>query len=177
MVPTRGRGGGHDWIGVDALLWVDHVEIRLLLSRIKAVWGAMRHVRGVVAIVMVHEVEREELDGLVRRIYTRKKKDSRAEKRKKEGEEEREERRGNGHWLESKGRGDEVRFDFSNNVYVLSKIRFYIYFYFSQSLFRGTIHPSGIWSMNDDRMTADTPLPSISNIERCDRRTGTVHLR
>ena len=58
MVPTRGRGGGHDWIGVDALLWVNHVEIRLLLSRIKAVWGAMRHVRGVVAIVMVHEVQR-----------------------------------------------------------------------------------------------------------------------
>ena len=133
MVPTRGRGGRHDWI-VDALLSVDRrtMSIRLLLSRIKAVWGTMRHVHGVVAIVMVHEVEREELDGLVRRIYTRKKKDSRAEKRKKEGEEEREERRGNGHWLESKGRGDEVRFDFSNNVYVLSKIRFYIYFYFSQ---------------------------------------------
>jgi hypothetical protein len=74
MVPTRGRGGGHDWIGVDALLWVDHVEIRLLLSRIKAVWGAMRHVRVVVAIVMVHEVEREELDSPVRRIYKRKKK-------------------------------------------------------------------------------------------------------
>jgi hypothetical protein len=61
-IPTRGRGGGHDWIGVDALLWVDHVEIRLLLSRIKAVWGAMRHVRVVVAIVMVHEVQRDELE-------------------------------------------------------------------------------------------------------------------
>jgi hypothetical protein len=57
MVPTRGRGSGHDWIGVDALLWVDHVEIRLLLGRIKAVWGAMRHVRVAVAIVMVHEVK------------------------------------------------------------------------------------------------------------------------
>jgi hypothetical protein len=57
MVPTRGRGGGHDWIGVDALLWVDHVEIRLLLSRIKAIWAAMRQVRVVVAIVMVHEVK------------------------------------------------------------------------------------------------------------------------
>jgi hypothetical protein len=88
MVPTRGRGGGHDWIGVDALLWVDHVEIRLLLSRIKAVWGAMRHVRGVVAIVMVHEVEREELDGLVRRIYTRKKKIAEQKKEKRGGRRE-----------------------------------------------------------------------------------------
>ncbi len=61
MVPTRGRGSGHDWIGVDALLWVDHVEICLLLGRIKAVWGAMRHVRVAVAIVMVHEVKRDEL--------------------------------------------------------------------------------------------------------------------
>jgi hypothetical protein len=88
MVPTRGRGGGHDWIGVDALLWVDHVEIRLLLSRIKAIWGAMRHVRGVVAIVMVHEVEREELDGLVRRIYTRKKKIAEQKKEKRGGRRE-----------------------------------------------------------------------------------------
>ena len=95
MVPTRGRGGGHDWIGVDALLWVDHVEIRLLLSRIKAVWGAMRHVRVVVAIVMVHEVEREELDSPVRRIYKRKKKKkgSRAEKKKKRGRRGRRRRR------------------------------------------------------------------------------------
>ena len=60
MIPTRGRGGRHDRIGVDALLWVYHVEIRLLLSRIKAIWAAMRQVRGVVAIVMVHEVKREE---------------------------------------------------------------------------------------------------------------------
>ena len=80
MVPTRGRGGGHDWIGVDALLWVDHVEIRLLLSRIKAVWGAMRHVRGVVAIVMVHEVKGGEGEGPVVGRY--KKKKSRREKRK-----------------------------------------------------------------------------------------------
>jgi hypothetical protein len=87
MVPTRGRGGGHDWIGVDALLWVDHVEIRLLLSRIKAVWGAMRHVRVVVAIVMVHEVQRDELDSPVRRIY-KKKKVKRAKEKEKEGEEE-----------------------------------------------------------------------------------------
>jgi hypothetical protein len=57
VIPTRGRGGGHDWIGVDALLWVDHVEIGLLVSRVKAVWAAMRQVRGVVAIVMVHEVK------------------------------------------------------------------------------------------------------------------------
>ena len=62
MIPTRGRGGGHDWIGVDALLWIDHVEIRLLLSRIKAIWSAMRQVRGVVAIVMIHEVKRGELN-------------------------------------------------------------------------------------------------------------------
>ena len=55
LIPTRGRGGRHDRICVDALLWVDHVEVRLLLSRIKAVWAAMRQVRGVVAIVMVHE--------------------------------------------------------------------------------------------------------------------------
>lgn len=62
MIPTRGRGGGHDWVGVDAL-WIDHVEIRLLLlRRIKGVWGAMRHVRVVVAIVMVHEVQRDELE-------------------------------------------------------------------------------------------------------------------
>ena len=60
LVPTRGRGGRHDRIGVDALLWVDHVEIRLLLSRIKAVWAAMRQVCGVVAIVMVHEVKSDE---------------------------------------------------------------------------------------------------------------------
>ena len=60
MIPTRGRGGRHDRICVDALLWVDHVEIRLLLSRIKAVWAAMRQVRGVVAIVMVHEVKSDE---------------------------------------------------------------------------------------------------------------------
>jgi hypothetical protein len=66
VIPTRGRGGGHDWIGVDALLWVDHVEIGLLLSRIKAVWAAMRQVRGVVAIVMVHEVESDEQDSPVR---------------------------------------------------------------------------------------------------------------
>lgn len=99
MVPTRGRGGGHDWIGVDALLWIDHVEICLLLSRIKAVWGAMRHVRVVVAIVMVHEVEREELERPVRRIYREKKKKvAEQKKRKKRGEEEAEgeERRGNG---------------------------------------------------------------------------------
>jgi len=83
MVPTRGRGGGHDWIGVDALLWVDHVEIRLLLSRIKAVWGAMRHVRVVVAIVMVHEVKRDELDSPVRRIYKREKKKKVAERKQK----------------------------------------------------------------------------------------------
>jgi hypothetical protein len=57
VIPTRGRGCGHDWIGVDALLWVDHVEIGLLVSRVKAVWAAMRQVRGVVAIVMVHEVK------------------------------------------------------------------------------------------------------------------------
>lgn len=87
MIPTRGRGGGHDWIGVDAL-WVDHVEIRLLLlSRIKAVWGAMRHVRVVVAIVMVHEVQRDELDSPVRRIY-KKKKGEESRKKEKEGEEE-----------------------------------------------------------------------------------------
>jgi hypothetical protein len=66
VIPTRGRGGGHDWIGVDALLWVDHVEIGLLLSRIKAVWAAMRQVRGVVAIVMVHEVKSDEQDSPVR---------------------------------------------------------------------------------------------------------------
>ncbi len=82
MVPTRGRGGGHDWIGVDALLWVDHVEIGLLLSRIKAVWSAMRHVRGVVAIVMVHEVKRDEQESPVRRTY--KKKKSKREKKKEE---------------------------------------------------------------------------------------------
>ena len=111
MVPTRGRGGGHDWnwIGVDALLWIDHVEIRLLLSRIKAVWGAMRHVRGVVAIVMVHEVKREELESPVRRIYKKKKKVRRGEKMKMRGKKrQKEKRRGNGHWLESRGRGDEV---------------------------------------------------------------------
>ena len=45
-------------IVVYALLWIDHVEIRLLLCRIKAVWAAMRQVRGVVVIVMVHEDER-----------------------------------------------------------------------------------------------------------------------
>jgi hypothetical protein len=84
LVPTRGRGGGHDWVGVDALLWVDHVEIRLLLCRIKAVLGAMRHVRVVVAIVMVHEVQRDELESPVRRIY-KKKKVKRAEKKKKRG--------------------------------------------------------------------------------------------
>jgi hypothetical protein len=61
LLELRGRGGGHDTrVCVDALLWVDHVEIRLLLSRIKAVWAAMRQVRGVVAIVMVHEVKRGE---------------------------------------------------------------------------------------------------------------------
>lgn len=60
LIPTRGRGGRHDRICVDALLWIDHVEIRLLLGRIKAVWAAMRQVCGVVAIVMVHEVKREE---------------------------------------------------------------------------------------------------------------------
>jgi hypothetical protein len=89
MVPTRGRGGRHDWI-VDALLWVDRrtMSIRLLLSRIKAVWGTMRHVHGVVAIVMVHEVEREELDGLVRRIYTRKKKIAEQKKEKRGGRRE-----------------------------------------------------------------------------------------
>lgn len=108
MVPTRGRGGGHDWIGVDALLWVDHVEIRLLLCRIKAVWGAMRHVRVVVAIVMVHEVQRDELESPVRRIY-KKKKVKRAEKKKKRGRRgRRRKRRGNGHRLESKGRGDSI---------------------------------------------------------------------
>jgi hypothetical protein len=45
--------------GVVAIVMVHEVEreeldgpMRLLLSRIKAVWGAMRHVRGVVAIVI-----------------------------------------------------------------------------------------------------------------------------
>ena len=80
MIPTRGRGGGHDRICVDALLWVYHVEIGLLLCRIKAVWTAMRHVRGVVAIVMVHEVKGGEGEGPVVGRY--KKKKSRREKRK-----------------------------------------------------------------------------------------------
>lgn len=69
MIPTRGRGGRHDRIGVDALLWVDHVEIRILLSRIKAVWAAMRQVRGVVVIVMVHEVKSDEDESSVRGSY------------------------------------------------------------------------------------------------------------
>jgi hypothetical protein len=80
MIPTRGRGGGHDWVGVHALLWVDHVEIRLLVSRIKAIWAAMRHVRCVVAIVMVHEVKGGEEESAVVGRY--KKKKSRRENRK-----------------------------------------------------------------------------------------------
>jgi len=114
MVPTRGMGGGHDWIGVDALLWVDHVEIRLLLSRIKAVWCAMRHVRVVVAIVMVHEVQREELESPVRRIYKRKKGEQSREK-EKEGERRgrRRRRRGRGGETDtgSSRKGEEMRSD------------------------------------------------------------------
>jgi hypothetical protein len=91
MIPTRGRGGGHDRICVDALLWVDHVEIRLLLSRIKAVWAAMRHVRGVVAIVMVHEVKGGEQGSPVVGGY--KKKKSRREKKKREKREGKRRRR------------------------------------------------------------------------------------
>jgi hypothetical protein len=108
MIPTRGRGGGHDWIGVDALLWVDHVEIRLLLSRIKAVWGAMRHVRVVVAIVMVHEVQRDELSSPVRRIYKKEKGEESRKKKKRGKKRQKEKRRGNGHRLESK---EEMRSD------------------------------------------------------------------
>lgn len=73
LLELRGRGGGHDRISVDALLWVDHVEIRLLLSRIKAVWAAMRHVRGVVAIVMVHEVKGDERGSPVQGRYKKEK--------------------------------------------------------------------------------------------------------
>jgi hypothetical protein len=154
MIPTRGRGGGHDWIGVDALLWVDHVEICLLLSRIKAVWGAMRHVRVVVAIVMVHEVQRDELESPVRRIY-KKKKGEESRKKEKEGEEEaKEKRRGNGHWLESKGRGDEVRFDSRTTrpftSFLKKKNDIFIFILILTVSFRGTIHASGILSMNDD---------------------------
>lgn len=116
MVPTRGRGGGHDWIGVDALLWVDHVEIRLLLSRIKAVWGAMRHVRVVVAIVMVHEVKRDELDSPVRRIYKREKKkvaERKQKKRKKRGKgKKRQKEKGRGDVQSGSSRkGEEMRSD------------------------------------------------------------------
>ena len=103
MIPTRGRGSGHDRVCVDALLWVDHVEIRLLLSRIKAIWAAMRHVRGVVAIVMVHEVKGGEQESPVRGRY--KKKKSRREKRKIEKrEEKRRRRRGKESGLELRGR-------------------------------------------------------------------------
>ena len=98
MIPTRGRGGGHDWIGVDAWLWVDHLEIGLLLSRIKAVWGAMRQVRGVVAIVMVHEVSRDDKT-VPCDEFIRKKKVA-EQKKEKRGKEK---RKGNGRRLESKG--------------------------------------------------------------------------
>jgi hypothetical protein len=151
MVPTRGRGGGHDWIGVDALLWVDHVEICLLLSRIKAVWGAMRHVRVVVAIVMVHEVQRDELESPVRRIY-KKKKVEESRKKEKEGEEEAEgEEEGK---LESKGRGDEVRFDSRTTrpftSFLKKKNDIFIFILILTVSCRGTIHASGILSVNDD---------------------------
>jgi hypothetical protein len=112
MIPTRGRGGRHDRIGVDALLWVDHVEIRILLSRIKAVWAAMRQVRGVVVIVMVHEVKSDEDESSVRGSYKKKKscgekKNQRKICKKREGERVRR-RRGKGKRAlksSSKGRG------------------------------------------------------------------------
>ena len=66
------------------MLWVDHLEIRLLLSRIKAVWGAMRQVCGVVVIVMVHEVQRGEEKCPVQRIY--KKKQEVERRKRKEGD-------------------------------------------------------------------------------------------
>jgi hypothetical protein len=154
MVPTRGRGGGHDWIGVDALLWVDHVEIRLLLSRIKAVWGAMRQVRGVVAIVMIHEVQREELERPVRRIYTRKKTVAVEEKKKKKKRGGR--RRGRGGEMDtgSSRKGEEMRSDSfleqqHAQLYVLSQIRIIIFIFISHSHSR------------DDPMSTDTPLPSM----------------
>lgn len=73
LLELRWRGGGHDWIVVYALLWIDHVEIRLLLCRIKAVW-AMRQVRGVVVIVMVHEVSKAERACPVQGTYKKREK-------------------------------------------------------------------------------------------------------
>ena len=148
MIPTRGRGGGHDWIGVDALLWVDHVEIRLLLSRIKAVWAAMRQVRGVVVIVMVHEVKEVSKTVPCEEFIRRKKKAGEQEK-KKRGEEEEEE----GKRTPERRRGPfDSRLDFPNG-------RAYIYFYFILFLtgLRGrSIHPHSV------------SLPAPIDIDRCD---------
>ena len=121
MIPTRGRGGGHDWIGVDALLWVDHVEIRLLLCRIKAVWGAMRQVRGVVVIVMVHEVK-EVSKTVPCEEFIRRKKEAGEQEKRKEGKKEK--RKGNGHRLESKGRGQVLNSTSQTGVHLFIFILF-----------------------------------------------------
>ena len=131
MIPTRGRGGGHDWIGVDALLWVDHVEIRLLLCRIKAVWGAMRQVRGVVVIVMVHEVK-EVSKTVPCEEFIRRKKEAGEQEKRKEGRR----RRGRETDTGSSRKGDRTssQLDFPNGSA-------FIYFYFISPRPEGTIQP------------------------------------
>jgi hypothetical protein len=135
MLPTRGRGGGHDWIGVDALLWVDHVEIRLLLSRIKAVWAAMRQVRGVVVIVMVHEVKEVSKTVPCEEFIRRKKKGRRAGKKEKRGG------RGRGRETDT---GEEKRtVRFSTRLPKRACIYLFL-FYFISHRPEGTIHPSSL---------------------------------
>ena len=131
MIPTRGRGGGHDWIGVDALLWVDHVEIRLLLCRIKAVWGAMRQVRGVVVIVMVHEVK-EVSKTVPCEEFIRRKKEAGEQEKRKEGEEGEEEGKRTPARVERERTS--LQLDFPNGSA-------FIYFYFISPRPEGTIQP------------------------------------
>lgn len=128
------------------MLWVDHLEIRLLLSRIKAVWGAMRQVRVVVAIVMVHEVK-EMRKTVPCDEFIREKKGSRAEKKK------RGRRRGRrGRETESRSKGEEkrtVRFSYVN-AFIL------FIFLFSHRPRGRSIHPLSL------------SLPAPIDIDKCD---------
>jgi hypothetical protein len=144
MIPTRGRGGGHDWIGVDALLWVDHVEIRLLLSRIKAVWAAMRQVRGVVVIVMVHEVK-EVSKTVPCDEFIRRKPQAGKRKEGEEGEEE-------GKRTQARvGRERKEKFDSTSQT----GVHLFIFILFLTA-----------WGEGDDPSSVSLPAPI--DIDRCD---------
>ena len=87
----------------------------------------MRQVRGVVVIVMVHEVSKDERRGPVQGTGKKRKKKKKT-KIKTEGEEKVVKEEVNGPGLKSKGRGEEV--GFSNQLYHKIKKKHNLFFFF-----------------------------------------------